>query len=400
MSERRTPFYDIHLRTASRLVKGGGDFMFPLSYAGPVEEHVNVRENVGMQDLSTMGEVDIKGPGAERLVRRLLVNSVVDMVPGQVRYSTMCAEDGRIVDDITVYKFGDEHFMIVTSSGPRKQSAQWIAEHAAGMNAYPTDITGSIALLAVQGPKSRDLLASVVRDTEALTRLKFFRFAPNAINGTDLIISRSGYTGELGYELYIPAEEAGALWEYLEAEGGAFGLAPYGVQAMQSLRIEKALPLAGPDIDGSQTPFHLGLNRWIDFKKRDFIGRDALLAIQEMGLDQRWVGLVINGKVPARHGDPIYAIGDIKSFQATRFSGPESGEKKDRERPGAAQIGYVTSSARGHTVGKVLALAYVDVAHAWPGARVMIEVAGRPTVATVTETPFFDPAGNRLRARY
>ena len=127
MSERRTPLYEIHLRTASKMVKGGGDYMFPLSYTSPLEEHINTRTNIGMQDLSTMGEVDIKGPGAERLINRLLVNEIRDMHPGQVRYSTMCNEEGGIMDDITVYKFGDEHFMIVTSSGPRLKSAEWIS---------------------------------------------------------------------------------------------------------------------------------------------------------------------------------------------------------------------------------------------------------------------------------
>ncbi|MGH2522132.1 MAG: aminomethyltransferase family protein, partial [Anaerolineales bacterium] len=138
--ERRTPLYDYHVRHAE-LIKGGGDFMFPAAYTSPVEEHINTRTNVGMQDLSTMGEVDIKGPGAERLINRLLVNDIRDMVPGMARYSTMVNEDGGIVDDVTVYKFADEHFMIVTSSGPRKKTARWVADHAQGTSAYATDIT-------------------------------------------------------------------------------------------------------------------------------------------------------------------------------------------------------------------------------------------------------------------
>ena len=132
MAERRTPLYDIHLRTASKMVKGGGDYMYPLAYTSPVEEHNNTRTNVGMQDLSTMGEVDVKGPGAERMIQRLVVADIFDLNPGQVRYTSMCNEDGGIVDDVTIYKFGDEHFMIVTSSGPRKKTARWIADHARG----------------------------------------------------------------------------------------------------------------------------------------------------------------------------------------------------------------------------------------------------------------------------
>ena len=228
------------------MVRGGGDFLFPLAYSNPVEEHLNTRNNVGMQDLSTMGEVDIKGPGAERLINRLLVNEVRDLLPGQVRYSTMCNESGGIIDDVTVYKFHDEHFMIVTSSAPRKKSARWISEHALGHSAYATDLTGAIALISVQGPRSRDLLSSISNPQSPLSDLKFFHFTSATINDTTLIVSRSGYTGELGYELYVPSEEALGVWEFLMKSGRDFGLRPYGTAAMQSLRIEKALPLAGP----------------------------------------------------------------------------------------------------------------------------------------------------------
>ena len=394
---RRTPLYDIHLRTASRMVSGGGNFMFPLSYTSGVEEHLNTRNNVGMQDLSTMGQVDIKGPGAERLIYRLLVNEVYDMHPGQMRYSTMCDEDGYIVDDITVYKFGDEHFMIVTSSGPRKESFRWIAEHGRGMSAYVTDQTGAIALISVQGPRSRDMLWELV-DGIDFESLRFFRFQRGQINGSEILLSRSGYTGELGYELYVPSEEAGSLWEFLLAEGKEFGLMPYGVEAMQSLRIEKSYPLYGPDIDGSQNPFEVGLDRWIRFDKRDFIGRDALLAMQEMGLDRRWTGLVLESETPAASGSPVYTIADIATFKEKMFTGSEAGDYFDREIPGQFQVGEITSSAKGHSVKKMLGLAYVDVSHSWPGARLLVEVAGRPTQARVVNTPFFDASNTRLRA--
>lgn len=398
MTERRTPLYDIHLRTASKMVKGGGDFLFPFSYTSPVEEHLNTRTNVGMQDLSTMGEVDIKGPGAERLIDRLLVNEVRDLEPGQVRYSTMCNEAGGIVDDITLYKFGDEHFMIVTSSGPRKTTTQWIAEHARGMSAYVTDVTASIALISVQGPRSRDFLLTLV-DNPNLARLRFFRFISTSINGTELLISRSGYTGELGFELYVPAEEAASLWEYLTQTGQEFGLMPYGVQAMQSLRIEKALPLYGPDIDPNTTPFQLGLNRWIRFQKRDFIGRESLLFIQDEGLHTRWTGLILDSDIPAKTGDSIYSVANVATFREKMFSGSEAGNYFDREEPGRQEIGYITSSAKGHSVGKMLALGFIRTTHSWPGARLMVNVGGRPVIATVTSTPFFDPQGARLRAK-
>ena len=356
-----------------------------------------MRRNVGVQDLSTMGEVDVKGPGAERLVRRLLVNEVQDMEPGQLRYSTMCNEEGGIVDDVTVYKFDDEHFMIVTGSGPRLKAFRWISEHARGASAYATDVTAAIALPVVQGPRSRQFLKSVVEGVD-LDGLRFFRFAPCRIGEVEVLISRSGYTGELGYELYTPADQAGFLWEFLLEKGRAFDLRPYGVETMQSLRIEKALPLYGPDISEDDTPFHVGLSRWIRFNKRDFIGREALLRIQERGLDRRWTGLTIESEVPAAPGAKVYAVGDVATFRETIETGAEAGEQEDAAMPGDRQVGRVTSSAMGHSVGKMLAMAYLDTGHSWPGNNLIVEVNGRPIPAKVSPTPFFDPENARIRS--
>ena len=372
--------------------------MFPSSYVSPVEEHLNVRRNAGMQDLSTMGEVDIKGPGAERLVRRLLVNEVQDMEPGQLRYSTMCNEEGGVVDDVTAYKFDDEHFMIVLSSGPRVRNHRWISERAEGSSAYVTDLTAAIALISVQGPLSRMYLKSVVEGVD-FDALKFFRFAPGTIGGVEMMVSRSGYTGELGYELYVPADQAGWLWEHVLKTGKEFELRPYGVEAMQSLRIEKALPLYGPDISEEYTPFHLGLDRFIRFDKRDFVGREALLRAQERGLERRWVGLMLESEVPASNGDGVYAIGDVATFREVVETGAEAGEYEDALTPGDRQVGVVTSSAWGPSVGKMLALAYVGTAHAWPGGGLIVQVNGRPIPAKVVQTPFFDPEMARARSR-
>lgn len=397
MTERRTPLYDIHLRTASKMVKGGGDYLYPLSYTSPVEEHINTRTNIGMQDLSTMGEVDIKGPGAERLINRLVVNEIRDMHPGQVRYTTMCNQDGGIVDDITVYKFGDEHFMIVTSSGPRKKTARWIAEHAVGMSAYVTDLSGAIGFISVQGPRSIQLLEEVVENVD-IEQLRFFRFTNAVINDCELLVSRSGYTGELGYELYIPAEETAFIWEYLHNHKNNYGLKPYGVAAMQSLRIEKAFPLYGPDIDETRNPFQVGLHRWIRFDKQDFVGRDALLQLQDMGLQERWVGMEIAGFSPANTGDRIFSVADISTLREEMRTGSEAGDLFDIEKAGV-QIGTVTSSAVGHSTNKVLALGYMQVTHAWPGNQILIEINERPTLAKVVETPFFDPGNIRMKSK-
>jgi aminomethyltransferase len=325
------------------------------------------------------------------------VNEIRDLEPGQVRYSTMCNEDGGVVDDVTVYKFSDEHFMIVTSSAPRKKTARWAADHAIGTSTYVTDISASIALPVVQGPRSREFLISLARDAD-LVGLKYFRFTTARIGDTELVISRSGYTGELGYELYTPAEEAGALWEQLLQTGREFGLRPYGVAAMHTLRLEKGYVLYGVDLDEDHTPFHVGLDRWIRFDKRSFIGREALLRAQEQGLDERWVGLALQGDLPAVAKAKVWSIGQVSTSEEHMFSGPEAAASKDRQLPGE-EVGYVTHSGRGHTVGKLLAMAYVSTSHAWPGSRLLVEVGERYVPAVVTPTPFFDPQGARLRAK-
>lgn len=396
MTERRTPFYDIHLRTSSQMVKGGGDYMFPVSYTAPVEEHLNTRANVGMQDLSTMGEVDVKGPGAERLLNYLMVNEVRTLEPGRLRYTTMCNDDGGIVDDVTVYKFHDEHFMVVTSSGPRKQSAQWIADHAVGTSAYVTDISGGTALLAIQGPRSREFLKTVLSGVD-LDALRFFAFADAEVSDVDILVSRSGYTGELGYELYLPAEEGAVVWEHLMARGRQFELLPYGVAAMNSLRVEKALPLYGKDINTAYTPFHVGLHRWVRFDKRQFVGRDALLRTQEEGIDQRWTGLVLDSTAPAQVDEPVYPISDVASFREQILAGPQAGDAEDEVQPAAESVGHITISVKGHSVDKMLAMAYIDTSHSWPGNALAVTINGQSRLAHVTSTPFFDPDGARTK---
>jgi aminomethyltransferase len=371
MVERRTPFYDIHVKLGAQMVKGGGDYMFPVSYGTPAEEHINTRTNVGMQDLSTMGKVDIKGPGSEKLVNLLLVNDVQGMVPGQVLYSTMCREDGGVLDDITVYKFDGAHFMIVTGSGNRKKILKWISDHSIERNAYITDTTAAIALPVIQGPRSRDYLKTIVKDAD-LDSLKYFNFVKGSINDIEIIISRTGYTGELGYELYTPSDEAQVLWDTVIKTGQDFGLKPYGIAAMQTLRLEKGYILYGNDVNETFTPLHAGLDRWIKFQKGDFIGKKALLETRDKGINQRLVGLIIHGDKPAAVKDPIIS--------------------KDVE------IGYVTYSNKGHTVGKMLALAYVKTMHAIPGTKLGIRIGSEITPGEITKTPFFDPESKRLHS--
>ncbi|MCB0172546.1 MAG: hypothetical protein KDJ97_18540, partial [Anaerolineae bacterium] len=261
------------------------------------------------------------------------------------------------------------------------------------------DVGGAIALPVVQGPRSREFLSTVIQDADVdLNRLRFFRFTPARVNDINVVLSRSGYTGELGYELYTPAEDVGLLWDYLLQTGREFGLQPYGVGAMQSLRLEKALVLYGNDVNENYTPFHVGLDRWIRFDKREFIGREALLRVQERGLDERWVGLEIESPVPASYEDKIYSVGDVATFKEKMFSGSEAQSYRQSMTTGAV-AGYITFSSRGYSVGKTLAVAYVATQFSWPGCNLLVDINGRLTLAKVVNTPFFDPQGARMRAK-
>lgn len=371
MPERRSPFYSSIVELGATMGRVGGDFISARYYSGVADEHLNTRENVGVQDLSTMGKMDIKGPDAEALVNHVIVNDAAAMRPGQVRYSTICRQDGGIMDDLTVFRLGPEHFMLVTGSVNRQKMLLWLLHHAEGRKAYVTDITAAIAFPTIQGPRSRDVLKVLVQDAD-LDGLKRWSFTTGRIGETRLLISRTGVTGELGFELFVPADEAAAVWDTLIRSGQDFGLKPYGVLAMFTLGLEKSYPAHGIDMDETRTPFHVGLDRWIRSDKGDFVGREALLKIRDTGVDERWTGLIVEGGMPAAANARVLADGE--------------------------DAGVVTYSDHGYSLGKVLATAHLRLPFTQIGTVLSIDIDGAPTRAVVSAMPFFDPDGVRLRA--
>jgi aminomethyltransferase len=366
MPLRRTPFHALASAMGAQMRPVGGEFLNVHSYGNVAGEHLNTRANVGLQDLSTMGKIDIKGPDAEALVNHLIVNDAARMAPGQARYASVCAPDGGIMDDLTVFRLGSEHFLIVTGSRNRLKIRDWTMEHASGRRAYVTDVTAAIAFPTIQGPKSRALLQGLIEDADLAT-LKRWTFTHGYIEGTRVMISRTGVTGELGFELFVPADEAASIWNILFRFGGIHGLHPYGVAAMFTLGLEKLYPAHGIDMDESLTPFHVGTDAFIKFDKGDFIGREALLRARDMGVDTAWVGLKLAVDSPAPALTPVLSQG--------------------------RQIGSITYSDRGHSVGAVLATAHVQNEFSAEGTKV--SVLGQP--ATVVRKPFFDPDGLRLK---
>ena len=367
MTLRRTPFHALASAMGAQMGPVGGGFLNVHSYGDVAAEHLNTRRNVGLQDLSTMGKIDIKGPEAEALVNHLIVNDAAVMRPGQARYASVCAPDGGVMDDLTVFRLADEHFLIVSGSRNRLKMRDWFSSHASGRRAYVTDQTAAIAFPTIQGPKSRALLQSVIEDAD-LTTLKRWNFTYGTLDGTRVMISRTGVTGELGFELFVPADEAAGVWNALFAAGGVFGLRPYGVKAMFTLGLEKLYPAHGIDMDETNTPFHVGTDAFIKFDKGDFIGRDALLRLRDQGAPTAWVGLTLAADGPAPDFTPVMLDGK--------------------------GIGHITYSDHGYSVGAVLASAHIARDFAVEGQ--MVTVLGQP--ATIARNAFFDAQGQRLRS--
>jgi aminomethyltransferase len=364
MALRRTPFHALASAMGAQMGPVGGGFLNVHSYGDVAGEHLNTRTHVGVQDLSTMGKIDIKGPEAEALVNHLIVNDAARMVPGQARYASVC---GGIMDDLTVFRLATEHFLIVSGSRNRLKIRDWAMQHAAGRRAYVTDITAAVAFPTIQGPKSRALLQGLIEDAD-LTALKRWTFTHGHLGGTRVMISRTGVTGELGFELFVPADEAAGVWNALFRAGGAHGLRPYGVKAMFTLGLEKLYPAHGIDMDEGLTPFHVGTDAFIKFDKGDFIGREALLRVRDRGVDTAWVGLRLAGDGPAPDLTPVMADG--------------------------RQIGHITYSDHVYSVGALLATAHIETEFAAEGTEV--SVLDQP--ATVARKAFFDPEGLRLKS--
>jgi aminomethyltransferase len=355
---RRTPLYDVHRALGAKLVEFGG-WEMPVSYRGILAEHRAVRRSVGLFDVSHMGEVELTGAAAQAACQRLTTNDVRRLADGQVQYTIFCRYDGGVVDDVTLYRrAGDRWFFCVNASNAEKDAA-WIRAYAGA--ATVIDRSDETALLALQGPRAAAVLGGVTR--AALGELRSFRFVDAEVAGVAATISRTGYTGEDGFELYVAAGDATALWQALMKAGAADDIQPIGLGARDTLRLEAALPLYGHELDDDTTPIAAGLARFVVLDGEDFIGREALRREQAEGPRRRLVGLELRGPGIARHGYPVARQGET--------------------------IGRVTSGTHSPTLGRAIALAYVDAQHATTGTALDVVIRGAAVPAIVVPTPFY-----------
>ncbi len=356
---KRTPLYAVHVKAGARMVPFGG-WEMPVQYSGIVEEHRTVRGAVGLFDVSHMGEFEIAGPGALAVLQRVTTNDVSALAAGQVQYSLLCYPDGGIVDDLTLYRLGDDRFMMTVNASNIDKDWAWVTEQGRG-DARWKNVSAETGLLAVQGPRAEALVGRLA-DVD-VAGIGYYRFARGKVAGVSAIISRTGYTGEDGFELYVDAGQAVGLWNALMDAGKADGIKPVGLGARDTLRLEMKYALYGNDIDQTTNPIEAGLGWVVKFPKGEFIGRAVVEKVKGEGPRRKLVGFEMVDHAVARHGYRILKAG--------------------------AEVGVVTSGSYGPQVDRYIGVGYVPTACSKVGDEFEVEVRGKGQRAKVVQTPFY-----------
>jgi glycine cleavage system T protein (aminomethyltransferase) len=360
-SLKRTPLYHEHVAAGARMVPFGG-WEMPVQYSGIIEEHRMTRSAVGLLDVSHMGEFEIEGPGALAALQQLTTNDVASLQVGQIQYSVLCYDNGTIVDDLTVYRVGDERYMITVNAGNIDKDWAHVTKSTEHVkDARWRNASEGTGLIAVQGPRAEALVGRLAdRD---VTSIGYYRFERGNVGEVPTLISRTGYTGEDGFELYAPADGTAQLWKALLDAGRADGVAPIGLGARDTLRLEMKYALYGNDIDETTNPLEGGLGWVVKPAKGEFVGREALEKIRAEGVQRRLVGIEMVDKAVARHGYPVKHDGRA--------------------------VGIVTSGSYGPSVDKYIGIAYVETALAAVGTALEVEIRGQGKAARIVRTPFY-----------
>ncbi len=356
---KRTPFYEKHIEHKGKMVEFAG-FEMPIQYKSIVEEVKHVRNKVGVFDVSHMGEIEITGPDMIEFANYLTTNDVASLEINQVQYSTMCYPDGGIVDDLLVYRFEDRILFVVNAANTDKDY-EWIVSNKKG-NVEIKNISDSIGQLAIQGPLAQSVVSKMTDIN--LDDIKFYWAREGKVSGKDVIISRTGYTGEDGFEIYMKKEDAIAIWDDLFEKGKEEEIEPVGLGARDILRLEMKYMLYGNDIDKTTNPLEAGLSWAVKLKKGDFIGRDALLKAKEEGLKRKLVCFEMIDRGIPRHGYKVY-----------------NGEGEE--------IGFVTSGSFSPSLNKNIGLAYVKKGYTKSSTEIFIDIRGRKLKGIVVKPPFY-----------
>ncbi len=362
MTLKKTPLHQIHKSYGGRMVEYAG-WEMPVQYEGALREHLAVREGVGVFDVSHMGELEVTGPDALRLVQSATTNDAAKLSDGQAQYSAFLYPEGTFVDDVVVYRLNGQHFLICVNAANREKDFAWLSGLAKG-EARVEDRSDEYVQLAVQGPRAAEVLQTLT-DIE-LSTIAVYWFKRGKVAGARALVSRTGYTGEDGFEIYFPPGDAEAVWEALFKAGAAAGIRPAGLAARNTLRLEMKYALYGNDIDEKTTPLEAGLGWIVKFSKENFVGREALLKQKADGVQRRLVGFEMLDKGIARDHYPVWVDGQ--------------------------PAGEVTSGSFAPSVDKAVGLTYLPVDAAGVGQVIEVEIRGKRAKAEVVKTPFYRKA--------
>lgn len=361
---KSTPLNSIHRKLGGRMVEFGGWDM-PVQYpAGTVEEHVRTRMHAGLFDVSHMGEVDVHGPDAVAFVNRLVSNDASKLVDGQAQYSALTTPEGTVIDDLLVYRFADDHLLLVVNAGTTDKDWDWISSHHENEDIELRNVSADYCQLALQGPDALGILQKLTR--VPLSEIKYYHFREGEVDDVPAIVSRTGYTGEDGFEVYASPDKAEQLWNrILDAGnfGADVGVLPCGLAARNTLRLEAGMCLYGHEIDETTTLLEANLGWITKLNKDDFIGRDRLLAQKEEGIGRKLVGFEVTDRGIARDGQDVLIDGQ--------------------------RLGRVTSGSPAPFLQKNIGMAYVPVELTNEGRAIEIDVRGRKVGAQIVPLPFY-----------
>ncbi|MBD7943895.1 MULTISPECIES: glycine cleavage system aminomethyltransferase GcvT [Psychrobacillus] len=363
MSEqlKRTPLFDVYSSYGGKTIDFGG-WELPVQFSSIKEEHEAVRTKAGLFDVSHMGEVFVKGPNSESYLQSLVTNDISKLVNGQAQYNVMCYKDGGIVDDLLVYKLEDQHYLLVVNAGNIEKDFEWMKQNT--IDGVELDNrSNDYGLLALQGPKAQEILQKLT--SQDLTEIKFFRFKDNIdVSGKQVLVSRTGYTGEDGFEIYAASNDMKDLWSSILEAGKEEGLLPCGLGARDTLRFEACLPLYGQELSKDITPLEAGLGFVVKLnKEQDFNGKSVLVEQKENGVPRKSIGIEMIDKGIPRTGYPIFA--------------------NDK------QIGFVTTGTQSPTLKKNIGLVLIDATFAEIGQEVEVEIRNKRLKAVTIPTPFY-----------
>ncbi|MDR5000539.1 glycine cleavage system aminomethyltransferase GcvT [Brevibacillus parabrevis] len=363
---KRTPLYPLYAQHGAKVIDFGG-WELPVQFSSIIEEHHTVRTKAGLFDVSHMGEVMIEGPDASAFVQSLITNDVTTLQTNQALYAAMCYPDGGTVDDLLVYKQGEQKFLLVINASNIDKDVDWIVSHAKG-EVTVENVSDATAQLAIQGPLAEQVLQRLTATD--LSQIRYFWFQQDVdVAGIKALVSRTGYTGEDGFELYVSAADAPSLWEKILAEGKADGVLPCGLGARDTLRFEARLPLYGQELGADITPLEAGIGFAVKLQKeQDFIGKEALQKQKAAGVPRKLVGVELIGRGIPRPGYPVFA--------------QEAGEQDE-------PIGYITSGTQSPTLKKNLGLALIRAEYAAVDTPLAVEIRGKRVEAVTVKSPFY-----------